>query len=97
MPDNPLMPDPSLLLGEDRDKNVAEWLVGQIFGVPTPDPFAQVAAEPSAAVSCAAEPALAAVESVDRLEMNPPGELDALAQGLFAQYFGVSGSAQPNQ
>lgn len=102
MPDNPLMPDPSLLLGEDRDKNVAEWLVGQIFGAPTPDPFAEVAAEPLsaepiAALSIAAEPAVPGSDSADRLEMNPPGELDALAQGLFAQYFGDSGSVQSNQ
>jgi hypothetical protein len=112
MPDNPLMPDPSLLLGEDRDKNVAEWLVGQIFGAPTPDPFAEVAAEPlaaepiaaepsaavsSSAVSSSAEPAVPGTDSADGLEMNPPGELDALAQGLFAQYFGDSGSVKSNQ
>ena len=72
-----LMPDPSLLLSEDRDKNVAEWLVGQIFGTPAPaanDP----AGSPTGVVF-----------------VEPTGELDGLAQGLFAQYFGETVAANP--
>ena len=72
-----LMPDPSLLLSEDRDKNVAEWLVGQIFGSPAP---------------AASDPAGSPTGVV---LVEPTGELDGLAQGLFAQYFGDAGAGTP--